>query len=135
MNSTAYVTGKEYLTSTAWAQLSSDEWRVYELVARHFFASLSPGLVYLEHQASLAIGLSGDEIAQNGGGAKNGDEEMFTFTWHSVPASSQLHFAVRQEYLASEEYLIMCRALMPWRLACTESLLTRKKYLIMGRRR
>ena len=73
---------------------------MYELVARHFLASLSPALVYLQHLALLAIGLDGAAV---NGGAKTGDEEMFTFTWHSVPASSQLHFAVRLECLTHQE--------------------------------
>ena len=68
----------------------ADEWRLYELVARTWLASLSPPLRYWENTASLSLG-----------------SETFTYTWHSLceeaegaGAESGLHFA----------------AVMPWRL-------------------
>jgi DNA topoisomerase-3 len=45
----------------------NDEWKLYELVARTWLASLSPPLIYLEHTARLSIGA-----------------EAFTYTWHSL---------------------------------------------------
>ena len=51
---------------------SNDEWKVYELVARNWLASLSPSLKYEEYTANVSIG-----------------GEMFTYSWHSIPSSSQ----------------------------------------------